>query len=74
MKVSKRCSGVLIGAIVSTVISCIISGYVTWRNLGLSDEFLVQWHEAFLGAWPLAFLLAIVITPLAKYLVDNITE
>lgn len=74
MNIPKKYSGVLIGAGTSTVISFIISGYVTWSNLGFSGDFLSSWALAWAGAWPLAFTLAVMITPLVKLYVDKIVR
>lgn len=73
-KIPKQYSGVLIGAIVSTLLSALVSLYITWVNLGWSGKFFLQWLTAWSGAWPMAFILAIILTPLAKHWVEKITE
>lgn len=71
MQIPHKYAGVAIGAIVSTVMSFLMSLFVTYMNIGLRSDFLELWIPAFAAAWPMAFCLAIVITPLAKKWVEN---
>src|SRR5690348_9097637 len=45
---------------------------VTFLNLGLRSDFLVQWAKAYAIAWPVAATTAFVIMPGARRLTDRI--
>lgn len=71
MKIPKKYSGVAIGAIVSTFMGIFMSFFVTLINLGYSEAFWNSWFQAFISAWPIGFVLAIIITPFAKKFVEQ---
>ncbi len=73
MKIPKKYSGFVLGGIVSTFMSVFMSLFVTFINLGYSADFWNSWGQAFIRSWPLAFLLAIIITPQAKKFVERHT-
>ncbi|KTF16996.1 DUF2798 domain-containing protein [Pseudoalteromonas sp. H105] len=47
----------------SFMMSFLLSAWVTYVNLGLSDTFLQSWLTAFINAWPAAFLVAFTVAP-----------
>jgi len=47
----------------SLVLSSMMSGWVTWINLGWSANFLMNWSQAFYLAWPAAALISFFIGP-----------
>ena len=49
------------GALNSFTLSFLMSAWITWRNLGLSSEFIEHWLSAFVSAWPVALCLLLVI-------------
>ncbi|MDB4838075.1 DUF2798 domain-containing protein [Marinomonas sp.] len=48
----------------SCTLSCIMSAWVTYINIGLTANFLSKWHVAFLNAWPAAFICAYLLGPM----------
>jgi len=46
--------------LMSFILSLSMTCWVTWINLGWSQEFYTQWFTAFLLAWPAAALIAFV--------------
>jgi hypothetical protein len=44
----------------------LMTGVITFINLGLTGDFLAQWLKAFAVAWPLASLVAFLAVPLAR--------
>ncbi|MCA3630126.1 MAG: DUF2798 domain-containing protein [Methylobacterium sp.] len=44
----------------------LMTGFVTWLNLGLPSDFVLRWMLAFVKAWPLAYLAALVAAPFAQ--------
>lgn len=62
----------------SLVLSFLMSGWVTFINLGASAGFIGAWSHAFLLAWPAAFVISLglggVIGRLANALANRIGE
>lgn len=44
----------------------LMTGVVTFINLGLPGDFVVHWMKAFAVAWPLASMVAFVAVPVAR--------
>ena len=51
----------LFTALFSMCLSGLVSGWVTYINLGLGAGFIKHWGLAYLNAWPMAFLTAYVL-------------
>nr|WP_315259348.1 DUF2798 domain-containing protein [uncultured Duganella sp.] len=49
--------------LMSLLMSSLMSGWVTWLNLGLSADFLPHWQHAFFAAWPAAFTIVMLCGP-----------
>ncbi|EAQ67664.1 hypothetical protein MED121_17094 [Marinomonas sp. MED121] len=54
---------IIFALLMSLLLSSLMSCWVTWINLGFSHEFLLDWRQAFLGAWPVAAIIAFFIGP-----------
>ena len=69
----ERLAPLIFGAIVSGVMSCIITGVATLRAIGPNEDFV----EAWLGAWAVSFMVAfplvLVVAPAARKLVALLT-
>ncbi|MEH6394486.1 DUF2798 domain-containing protein [Pseudoalteromonas sp.] len=53
----------------SFLMSFLLSAWVTYLNLGLSDTFIQSWLTAFINAWPAAFVVAFSVAPPIRLLV-----
>jgi hypothetical protein len=62
----------ILALLMSSVMVMMVTLLVTWLNLGLPPDFLMQWVKAYLIAWPVAAATAYVIMPLARQLTDRI--
>jgi len=62
MKVSPKFVGPIVMA---CIMATIMTGFVTWMNLGFTDDFLVNWGRAFVFAWPVASVAAFLALPIA---------
>jgi len=62
--------------IMSLLLSSIMSGWVSYLNLGLVEGFSSYWLNAFISAWPAAALIAFFTGPeiqkFAKHLADKL--
>jgi len=62
MKVSPQFVGPIVMAF---IMAMIMTGFVTWMNLGFNDAFFVNWGRAFVFAWPVASIAAFLALPIA---------
>lgn len=52
---------ILFSILMSLGLSILMTLWVTFINLGINDDFLLQWGKAFLLAWPVAAITAFMI-------------
>ena len=64
----------LFAAILSGIMSLIVSGLSTLRSLGLVDAFFGSWMQAWGLSWPVAFALVLVLAPLVRKLVARLVR
>lgn len=64
--------------LMSCLMSLLMTGWVTWINVGIGSRFMAQWSHAFLMAWPAAFVIVVIAAPtmqrLSKRLLDACTR
>ncbi|MCD8520869.1 MAG: DUF2798 domain-containing protein [Saccharospirillaceae bacterium] len=60
--------------IFSFCLSLLMSGWVTFINLGIGSNFLSHWSVAFLNAWPAAFTIAYILSPSVQKLSATLTR
>jgi len=52
--------------IISALIVFVVSGVVTFTNIGLRAAFVPRWLKAFMTGWPVAAVLAFVAIPYVR--------
>ena len=62
----------ILSFLMSSVMVFMVTLLVTFLNLGLVPDFLLQWGKAYLIAWPVAAGTAFTIMPGARRLTDRI--
>ena len=62
----------ILSLLMSSVMVFMVTLLVTFLNLGLVPDFLMQWAKAYLIAWPVAAGTAFTIMPGARRLTDRI--
>jgi len=62
-----------VGLMMSAVMTFFVSGFATYRGLGLVDGFMHIWMEAWIPCWFLAFPIIMLIGPLARKCVGCVT-
>ena len=62
---------VIITAFGMSIIMCLV---ITYINTGMDSEFLIRWSKAWLAAFPIAIIAAVIVSPLAKKITDKITH
>jgi len=73
MKISKKYYSLVLGTILSFIMSVIMSFAITIVNLGFVDTFLYDWGEAFLAGFVISLPTALVVVPIARKIADKIT-
>ncbi|WP_028104352.1 DUF2798 domain-containing protein [Pseudoduganella violaceinigra] len=53
----------IFAALMSFMMTVIMSGWITWLNIGFHPEYTARWGRAFLAAWPAAFIAVMLIAP-----------
>ena len=66
MKLPAFFEPIVFGALLSGLMSLVVSGIATWNALGLGHEFTAKWLESWLFAWSVAFPSVLVIAPLVR--------
>ena len=64
----------LFGFFLSGIMSCIVSGIATWREIGLNELFVRSWMGAWSVSWPVAFCIVLVVAPIVRRLVQLLVE
>jgi uncharacterized protein DUF2798 len=62
----------ILALLMSSVMVCMVTLLVTFLDLGLRSDFLLQWTKAYVIAWPIAATTAFFIMPPARRLTDRI--
>ena len=56
-----------VGPVVMTfMVVFFVTGFITWLNVGLSNDFIVRWLRGWLLGWPIAALAVITLAPLGE--------
>jgi hypothetical protein len=62
----------ILALIMTAVMVFMVTLVVTFLNLGLHADFLMQWTKAYFIAWPTAAVTAFLVMPLARRATDEI--
>jgi hypothetical protein len=46
--------------------SLLMTGWVSWLNLGMRPDFVQLWARAFVAAWPAAFTIVVLFGPVVQ--------
>jgi hypothetical protein len=60
----------ILAATMSSMMVAMVTLIVTWLNLGLRHDFLLQWGKAYVIAWPVAALTGYAVMPMARRFTD----
>jgi uncharacterized membrane protein YcfT len=74
LPVSRRYRHVVFAGVMSFVTSLIVSGAITASRAGLDNQYLDHWVKGFFVAWPLVFIVILLIAPLVSRFVEAIVE
>jgi uncharacterized membrane protein YcfT len=65
---------VVFAGVMSFVTSLIVSGVITASKAGLDAQYVDGWMKGFFVAWPIVFIVILVIAPLVSRFVEAIVE
>lgn len=58
--------------IMSAIMAGLMTGFVTWLNLGIQPDFPARWGHAFIIAWPIATATSFAAIPISVKLTGKI--
>jgi hypothetical protein len=58
--------------VITAIIVFVVSGVVTFINIGFRGDYLSQWMLAFIMGWPVAAVVAFFAIPLARRITQRI--
>jgi len=62
----------ILAATMSSMMVAMVTLIVTWLNLGLRHDFILQWAKAYIIAWPIAAITGYAILPMARRFTDRV--
>jgi len=70
--IPKKYEFLLFSLLMSTFMTFIMSGVVSYINIGLEDDFLKIWSFAFVNAFVVAFPSVMIVVPIVRKLVAKL--
>jgi hypothetical protein len=62
----------ILAATMSSMMVAMVTLIVTWLNLGLRHDFILQWAKAYIIAWPIAAITGYLVMPMARRFTDRV--
>ena len=62
----------ILAATMSSMMVAMVTLIVTWLNLGLRHDFILQWAKAYIIAWPVAAITGHMVMPMARRFTDRV--
>jgi len=62
----------ILALLMSSVMVLMVTLLVTFLNLGLRPDFVLQWVKAYFIAWPVAAVTGFLVMPVARRLTERI--
>lgn len=73
MKIPVRFAPVLFGALLSLIMTGVVSAFVLMVTQGLHPGFLAQWLKSCAMTWPVAFPTVTLVAPMVRKAVGAVT-
>jgi len=65
-KSSENMTRFILAATMSSMMVAMVTMIVTWLNIGLRSDFILQWAKAYIIAWPVAAATGYAVMPMAR--------
>ena len=62
----------ILAATMTSMMVAVVTLVATWLNLGLRHDFVLQWAEAYIIAWPIAAVIGFMVLPLSRRITARI--
>ena len=62
----------ILAATMSSMMVAMVTLIVTWLNLGLRHDFILQWGKAYIIAWPIAAVTGHLVMPMARRFTERV--
>ena len=62
----------ILAATQSSMMVFVVTLVATFLNLGWRPDFVLQWAKSFFIAWPIAAMMAFLVTPMARRFTDRV--
>jgi hypothetical protein len=69
-----RYNAIAVPLLLSLLMTCIVSGIATVNSIGLADDVLVKWMQAWGLSWMTAFPIMLFVLPLVRRIVALAVE
>jgi len=63
---------VIFPILITAIIVFVVSGVVTWTNIGFRVDFVGRWMSAFIVGWPVAAVTAFIAIPFVRHLTQRL--
>jgi hypothetical protein len=73
MKIPARYAPVLFGAVLSLIMTAVVSAFVLMVTQGVQPGFLAQWLKSCAMTWPVAFPTVTLVAPMVRKVVAAAT-
>jgi hypothetical protein len=73
MKIPVRYAPIVFGALLSSIMVVVVSGFVLATTRGLQPGFVTQWLRSCATTWPVAFPTVTLVAPWVRRLVGRLT-
>ncbi|MAC47171.1 DUF2798 domain-containing protein [Oceanospirillum beijerinckii] len=65
---------ILFATLMSLILSCLMTAWVTWLNLGFTTDFIQHWLKAWISAWPAAGIISFTFAPMVQKVCLRLTS
>jgi len=62
----------ILAATQSSMMVFMVTLVATYLNLGFRSDFVLQWAKSYIVAWPIAAVMAYLVTPMARRFTDMV--
>ena len=73
MRISVRFAPIVFGALLSSIMVAVVSGFVLATTRGIDAGFIAQWLKSCLITWPIAFPTVTLVAPWLRRMVSQMT-
>jgi len=73
MHIPSRYTPLVFAFMMSCIMVFVVSGFVTWANVGFAEGFVSRWMHAFIIGWPVAMCCILLFANKVRALTEKLT-